>query len=538
MGTDKQTLQNTATFSWIPLDIEHLLGRFGLGNMKTITVMLIWVSLIAVSIYSVLMVTPGSWVASGSYTNSTQAFFLLYPPLIIGVLLVFWLGFEWGFIPLFLSTFVIAFSVGMPVQWGLLFATSFVLGLGIYALAYYCVPHDIHLRSIRSFAYFAIVSFMAAIGSSLGSFVWSLFLGLSPEQTMFLWQGWWTGAFLQSIFIIAPLLMLLSPSIIRLKNKHFELPERKEVTLSWIYGAIATVVVILGLFIIGGQILGTQGLQSVMASAPAEMSSKIMMANESFRTIFWISLFLILTAGTSGIYLISNWNKNLMNEVNDKTAKLQLSEEQLKETLNHRELMLKEIHGKVRNNLSLILAMFDLQLKSMGDHALENALKNSHSRIRSISLIHETMAQSDSLDTINLKAFALKLSNRLYQEYKKNNNNVNVQVNAEDVIVDLEKAVPICMIINELITHVYTHAFERYQQGTVHVDLHSDGFLNYIVIRDDGRLLPLEFKWSSSKNYGARLVRAMSKQLQGEFYVDDAHNSIAVIVPAEVREAV
>jgi two-component sensor histidine kinase len=538
MGIEKQAVTNGTTFSWIPLDIDHLLGRFGLGNIKTIIVMMIWVFLIALSIYSVLLVTPGSWVASGAYSTTTQAFFLLYPPLIIGVLLVFWLGFEWGFIPLFLSTFVIAFSVGMPVQWGLLFATSFVLGLGIYALAYYCVPHDIHLRSIRSFAYFAIVSFLAAIASSLGSFVWSLFLGLSPEQTMFLWQGWWTGAFLQSIFIVAPLLMIFSPAIINLKNRHFQLPERKEVTLSWIYGAIATVVVILGLFIIGGQILGTQGLQSVMDAAPADMASKILVANESFSTIFWISLFLILTAGTGGIYLISSWNKTLMSEVNEKTAKLQLSEEQLKETLNHRELMLKEIHGKVRNNLSLILAMFDLQLKSMGDHALENALKNSHSRIRSISLIHETMAQSETLDSINLKAFALKLSNRLFQEHKKNNNNVNVQVNAEDVVVDLEKAVPICMIINELITHVYTHAFERYQQGTVHVDLHSDGILNFIVIRDDGRLLPLEFKWSDSKNYGARLVRALSKQMQGEFYVDDTHNSIAVIVPTDVREAV
>lgn len=96
---------------------------------------------------------PGSWVSTGVEVEAIQSFFLFYPPLIIGILLLFWVGFERAFIPVFLSSFVIAFSAEMQVYWALLFAFSFVLGLGIYALAYYCVPVRIDLRDIKSIAF-------------------------------------------------------------------------------------------------------------------------------------------------------------------------------------------------------------------------------------------------------------------------------------------------------------------------------------------------------------------------------------------------
>jgi hypothetical protein len=109
---------------------------------------------------SVLWISPAEFLLFEKGQASINQFFLFYPPLILGTRLLFWVGFEWGFIPLFLSGFFITFSASVTYYWGLLFGIAFVLGLGIYALAYYCVPFDPGLRDLKSFAFFTVVSFL------------------------------------------------------------------------------------------------------------------------------------------------------------------------------------------------------------------------------------------------------------------------------------------------------------------------------------------------------------------------------------------
>jgi two-component sensor histidine kinase len=517
--------------NWRPIGLDELINRYGIGDFRTWAILFAWIVLIGMSVYSVLLMLPGSWVSAGANTQDIQSFFLFYPPLIIGVLLIFWVGFEWGFIPVFLSSFVIAFSAEMQVYWALLFAFSFVLGLGIYGLAYYCVPLQIDLRDIKSIAFFTVVSLIAAMASSLGSFIWSFEQNLDPAMTVKIWNGWWTGAFFQSLLIIGPLMALFSPFVSRLKERIFGAAEPSEVTLGWVYSAIGSVVVVISLFVIGGRFLGSQSISQAVAQSDSALVLRVMQATESYQLIFWISLGIILMVGFTGIYIVSSWNRILQNEVNDKTASLQHREKELEHSLKERDLLLNEIHGRVKNNLSIILALFELQLKRTGDELLVDTLRDSKSRIRSISLIHEVMSQAGTFKTLNLKSYVIRLTNRLNQDYRHVKSDSDITVHAEDLILDVERAVPVCMVINEVISRVFEKTYAEQDSSAISIDLYTDDHVFYIVVRENGNFGAKHFDWSSSEDLGNKLIRSLTKQIKGELLVDDTKNSIAILFP-------
>ena len=516
---------------WRPVGLDDLMNRYGLGDFQTWAILISWVVFIVASIYSVLMMLPGSWVSAGAETQDIQSFFMLYPPLIIGILLLFWVGFEWGFIPVFLSSFVIAFSAEMEIYWALLFAFSFVLGLGIYALAYYCVPLAIDLRDIKSIAFFTVVSLIAAMACSLGSFIWSFEQNLDPAMTVKIWNGWWTGAFFQSVLIIGPLLALFSPIVNKLKVKLFGSEDHREVTIGWVYSAIGSVVTVVSLFVIGGRFLGSQSIAQAIAQSDSALVHRVIQATESYQLIFWISLGIILMVGFTGIYIVSSWNRLLRNEVNEKTASLQNRERELEDTLKERNLLLNEIHGRVKNNLSIILALFELQLKRTGDDILVETLRDSKSRIRSISLIHEVMSQTDTFKSLNLKSYVIRLTNRLEQEYRYVKSDSDITVHADDLILDIERAVPVCMVINEVISRVFDRSYSGQQSSAISIDLYKDEDVFYIVVRENGNFGPKHFEWSKFSDLGNKLIRSLTKQIKGELLVDDDKNSIAILFP-------
>jgi two-component sensor histidine kinase len=522
---------------WNPVALDQLLGRLQNEKLKVIAAILGWVILIGLSIYSVLSMIPESWVAVNVDQINVVTFFLIYPPLVIGSLLLFWFGFEWGFIPVFLSSFVIAFSAEMPIEWSLLFAFSFVLGLGIYALAYYCVPVSIDLRSIKSIAFYTVVSLVAAMASSLGSFVWSLNQGIDAVLTVKIWNGWWTGAFFQSILIIGPLLSIFSPTVLKFRNNHLMKPSpKKEVTLGWIYGAISSVVVVVLMFVVGGRILGNRGITEAVVNSEIIVAERVFQATESYQLIFWISIGIIITVGLTGIYLVSSWNNSLRDEVQKQTSKLEKRKVDLEKAVSERDLLLNEIHGRVQNNLGIILALFELQLKRTGDDSLVETLRGSKSRIRAISLLHELLSQSGSHNSLNLKSYVIKLSNRLEQDYRHQNTGANISLYAGDLLMDLERAVPVCMVINEILSQVYENVYENDIEGVISIDLYSDSEQFYIVVRENGQLPPYLFDWENKTELSMKLVRSLTKQIKGEMILDDHKNSIAILFPISPME--
>lgn len=215
-----------------------------------------------------------------------------------------------------------------------------------------------------------------------------------------------------------------------------------------------------------------------------------------------------------------------------KTKQLIRSKNELKCSLKSRDLLLHELHGKVKNNLSIILAMLELQLNDKGDDALKETLKHSKSRIRSISLIHEQLSGNGTLEDVNLKNYIIKLINRLEVDYNYQRTGTEVNINADEITLQLEEAVSVCMILNEILNKFYKLT-EKYQalNSKAEISLSSDKMNYYFMMSDDGNLVQKLRPWYKSSDIGVRLIRALNKQLQGELLFDEQKNNLVILFP-------
>lgn len=499
-----------------PLTMDYLLGKFGITNLRFLTLLGIWIGLIGLSISSVFIVEHLFGFSDILNQDKIGQVFLIQIPMLIGMLLVFWLGFEWGFIPVFVSTFVLAFTASMTWYWALLYSMSFTLGLSVYALCYYCVSFDLSLRTIKSFAFYIVVSLFSALACSLGAFVWSRFYNLPLFETLIIWKSWWVSLFLQSFLVGGPLLYLLTPAVYRFRKKQFDIPRKTEVSLTWIYSAITTVVLVLVMFIISAKLLGSQSIEQEFAGSgvSSDAIASMMSVNESFEIVTWISLSLVFFIGVGSIYLVGSWNKSLKEKVDDQTYKLRENELKLSSALNERNQLLNEIHERVRTNLTMVLAVFELQLKSDSNKTNEEILRDSHSLIRSLTIVHESMSQTKRANHVDLKNYTIKLSNRIDQSLRKEQKNITLKVHVEDGIdLDMDRAIPFALIINELVMNACMHGFKRGEKGYVVIKIFKSEDKLFLKVTDNGIGLPSNFEQKVAKGIGMRIIRASAKQL-------------------------
>jgi len=481
----------------------------------------------------------GSWVMGYLDQSSINSYFFIYPPLIIGTLLVFWLGFEWGFVPVFMATFVIAFATEMPFYWAILFAIAFVLGIGIYALSYYCVPLDKSLRDLKSIAFFIVVSFVASVSSSLGAFIWSFAHDLSITQSTILWRGWWTGLLLQSVVIIGPILFVFTPTVERLKEKIFVMPAANKVTLNWIYGAILSVSAVLGLFIIGSSTLGMEIVNGLSGERTAEVSEQFIQATTAFQTVTWISICLVLFMGLGGIYLVGSWNKSLEEVVETKTSELNESRDQLEKSLQEKDEILDGIHFRMRSNLTIMLALLEIQLKYSEKNNLDEVLEDSYSRLQSLATVYETMHQTKSINSLNIKTYTIKLLNRLNVSVKNKERDVESFVHSDIIYIELDRAIPLAIVLNELVENAYQNAGDDGKNGILRLNMKEDSneSMLKIEIADNRKITPSGKNSENKTALSMKLTKLLVDQLNGKIDVADQHKGIFKIdIPLKVNE--
>ncbi|WP_020402424.1 sensor histidine kinase [Gracilimonas tropica] len=529
--------RKTEVLSYQPLTMDYALAKFGLGSMKFLGLLALWIGIIGLSISSVFIVEHLFGFSDILNQERIGQVFLIQVPMLIGMLLVFWIGFEWGFIPVFVSTFVLAFTASMTWYWSLLYSMSFTLGLAIYALSYYCVSFDVSLSSLKSFTYYIVVSLFAALACSLGAFVWSRFYNLPLFETLIIWKSWWVSLFLQAFLVGGPLLYFGTPKIYEWRNRKFDIPAKDEVSLKWIYSTISVLVTVLGMFIISAKLLGSQSIEKEIAGSGMsdQVFLSMMSVNESFEIVTWISISLVFFIGIGSIYLVGSWNKNLKEEVDDQTHELREKELKLSTALNERNQLLNEIHDRVRSNLTMVLAILELQLKSDIGKSNEQILKESHSLIRSLTIVHESMAQTGRANQVDLKNYAIKLSNRIEQALRKEHKKIQIRVHAEEhVELDMDRAIPFALIINELVMNACTHGFRSEEEGLVVIEIFEGMGKLSVKVTDNGSGLPADFEAISKRGIGMRIVKAFSKQLNAELQVASSDTtSFKVEVPLE-----
>jgi PAS domain S-box-containing protein len=195
-------------------------------------------------------------------------------------------------------------------------------------------------------------------------------------------------------------------------------------------------------------------------------------------------------------------------------------ERQVRESLHEKEVLLREIHHRVKNNLQVISSLFTLQSRNVKDETILNILKDSQHRIQSMALIHEKIYQSDSLVRVPFDQYIRELSMDIMQSYQTVAAHVNLRFELEAVKLDIDTAIPCALILNELISNSLKHAFSGRDSGTLTLCLSCPEPTKLCVaVCDDGVGLPDESLLQTSKSLGLRLVRILTQQLTGEVRV-------------------
>ncbi|WP_337971768.1 histidine kinase N-terminal 7TM domain-containing protein [Methanobacterium petrolearium] len=195
----------------------------------------------------------------------------------------------------------------------------------------------------------------------------------------------------------------------------------------------------------------------------------------------------------------------------DKRKKL---EKEIRKSLNEKDLMMKEIHHRVKNNLQVISSLLSLQSVYHEDVKTRDVLRESQNRVKSMAMVHEILYTRENLSKIDMKKYIDELILHLYASYGKNHGEIKTLLNIESVQMDINTALPVGLIINELLTNSLKYAFPE-GIGELSLKLQLIDHYYYLEIADNGIGLPYNFDILQTKTLGFQLVNRLVKQLKG-----------------------
>lgn len=221
---------------------------------------------------------------------------------------------------------------------------------------------------------------------------------------------------------------------------------------------------------------------------------------------------------------LDDYRRNLERLVSERTERLQkeIAENKaiqvhLANSLQEKELLIKEVHHRVKNNMQVISSLLSIQAEGTGDTTYSTLLNESQQRIKSMALIHETLYQSEDLLKIDFQEYIESLTNSLSRSYVVPGVSVFVDVNVEDVQLDLETAVPCGLIINELASNALKHAFVGKEgPGVIDIDFVIQDCNYSLRIADNGIGLSDEFDLDRHTSMGMEIVAILTAQLEGK----------------------
>lgn len=204
----------------------------------------------------------------------------------------------------------------------------------------------------------------------------------------------------------------------------------------------------------------------------------------------------------------------------------QQAERHLRTALTEKEVLLKEIHHRVKNNLQIVSGLLQLQAHGLSDPEIANALRESQTRIESMSLIHKKLYTSSDLGQIDVADYIQGLAMSLLTTYQIAPGTVTLRVDVEPVLLSLDQAIPCGLIINELVSNALKYAFPNNRPGEINIKLCQSYEQLELTIQDNGVGLPQDLNWREPQTLGLSLVHALAtEQLDGSFAVDLSEGS-------------
>jgi len=225
--------------------------------------------------------------------------------------------------------------------------------------------------------------------------------------------------------------------------------------------------------------------------------------------IYGVIAFLLLTL------FFYFWNKTLRKQIkhreeveNELRATLAIINEKNKE----KDILLKEIHHRVKNNLQMIHSLFNMQSRQVNNDYTREVLSQGKARIKAISLVHQLLYKSENFDDINIQEYINSLKDNVSNIYMNNDKQIVINVIAKEVSLNIDKAIPLGLILNELLTNSFKYAFEDKNSGNIHINIIKNESKYNFAYSDDGVGLDTD-ALNTSNSLGMRLITRLSHQL-------------------------
>jgi two-component sensor histidine kinase len=206
-----------------------------------------------------------------------------------------------------------------------------------------------------------------------------------------------------------------------------------------------------------------------------------------------------------------------IRSLDEALAQAGAKERALQASLQEKEILIKEVHHRVKNNLQVIVSILNLQSSYIQDPLALNVLQTSQNRVRSMALVHEALYRSNNLARIDLQQYLQHLTSTLCHTYASQVGSINLHFEGSPVSLSVDSAIPCGLIVNELISNALKHGLSNQRDGNLLLRLQTlDEGTVELTIADDGVGIPEGTHWHQSDSLGIQLVQSLVKQLKGE----------------------
>jgi PAS domain S-box-containing protein len=233
-------------------------------------------------------------------------------------------------------------------------------------------------------------------------------------------------------------------------------------------------------------------------------------------------------------------DKTVVFGVGNDITERKKAEEEILRSLKEKELLLREIHHRVKNNLQIISTLLTLQSSQSKQININDLYRESQNRIQSIALIHENLYHSEDLAHINFKAYVKGLITDLFDSYGVDSRKIKLNLKIENVTMGIETAIPCGLIINELVSNSLKHGFSGLETGQINVELHKISNAKYsLIVGDTGTPFPMDINLLSNDTLGLELIKNLVKQLDAELtFTQDKKEFKIIFREVEYKERI
>ena len=250
----------------------------------------------------------------------------------------------------------------------------------------------------------------------------------------------------------------------------------------------------------------------------------------SARTTSFLSLIGILFISGFAIFIYRGRLK-----IRGLNRSLESREKALSKSLTEKEFLLREIHHRVKNNLQVISSLLKLQSEKIADKKARLALDEGRNRVRSMSIIHQNLYKENNLSGISMKEYIQQLTSELLDSYKIEEGRINVILDVQDISLDVDTAVPIGLIINELVSNSFKHAFPDNRNGEIRIKLNEENEFLHLSVIDDG--VGYNKNEIRPDSFGHDLVIAFAERLKADYKIAGTNGAAATFLIQDFKLA-